>query len=175
MNRNELNARLMDVTSLAAKYCGAVEQVGDFTQKEFVTEMLSLLPRIYLDFSDTELDLGENDEYFSTYVDEDYYESVRRRIGVLLGEHDVFLETFEEDMKYSDTPVAASVSESLADIFQALYNFISIVRETEGERIEGAYMECRENFEAYWSQTLCNVMRALNHLRYNTELDDSDE
>lgn len=167
--------RLLEVTSLAARYCGVVEQTADYTQLEFVNEMLSILPRIYIDFSDPALDFGENDEYFSTYVDEDYYESIRRHIEMLLSEHDVFLETFEEDMKYSDTPVAASISESLADIFQALYNFISIVKETDGDSIEGAYMECRENFGAYWSQTLCNVMRALNHLRYNVDLGEEDQ
>lgn len=175
MENSKLNNRLMDVTSIAADYCRTLEETVDYTQKEFVKNILSLLPRLYLDFSDPGLDLGENEEFFSAYVDEDFYESIRKRVEVLMGEHDVFLETFEEDMKYSDTPVAASVSESLADIFQPLYNFISIVRETEGERIVGAYIECRENFETYWSQTLCNVMRALNHLRYNVELSDDEE
>ena len=160
----------MEVTSLAARYCGVVEQAADYSKREFIIELLAILPRIYLDFSDPELELGENDEYFSTYVDEDYYESIRRHVEMLMGEHDVFLETFEEDMKYSDTPVAASISESVADIFQALYNFISIVKETDGESLEGAYMECRENFAAYWSQTLCNVMRSLHHLRYKAVL-----
>ncbi len=83
-----------------------------------------------------------------------------------MGEDDVFLETFEEDMKYSDTPVAASISESLADIFQPLYNFISVVKDSEGDNAAGAFRECKENFESYWSQTLCNVMRALNNIRY---------
>ncbi len=174
MEENRIKSRLLEVTSLAARYCGIVEQTADYSKHEFVVEMLSVLPRIYIDFSDPDLELGENDEYFSTYVDEDYYESIRRRIEMLLGEHDVFLETFEEDMKYSDTPVAASISESLADIFQPLYNFISIVKETDGDSIEGAYMECRENFVSYWSQTLCNVMRALNHLRYNVDLGEED-
>lgn len=169
-NSNMIKSRLMEVTSEAARFCSLVEQATDYTKLEFVTEALSLLPRIYISFSDPSLDLGENDEYFSTYVDEDYYDSIRRKVEMLLGEHDVFLETFEEDMKYSDTPVAASISESLADIFQALYNFISIVKESEGDSLEGAYMECRENFAAYWSQTLCNVLRALNHLRYNVDL-----
>ena len=172
---NKINERLYDVTSDCARYCALVEEASDYTQKEFVIDLLEILPRIYLDFSDKDLDLGETDEYFSSYLDEDYYENVRRKMGALLGEHDVFLETFEEDMKYSDTPVAASISESLADIFQNLYNFISIVRESEGESMEGAYMECRENFSNYWSQTLCNVLRALNHLRYNVELEDGDQ
>ncbi|MDE5842971.1 MAG: DUF5063 domain-containing protein, partial [Muribaculaceae bacterium] len=35
------------------------------------------------------------------------------------------------------------------------------------DELEGAYRECKENFAAYWSQTLCNVLRALNHLFYN--------
>ncbi|MDE6026989.1 MAG: DUF5063 domain-containing protein [Muribaculaceae bacterium] len=170
MEENKLNGRLMEVTSMAARYCGVVEHAADYSKREFIDEMLRLLPRIYLDFSDPELEFGETDEYFSTYVDEDYYESIRRSAEMLLWEHYVFLETFEEDMKYSDTPVAASISESLADIFQALYNFISIVKETDGDSLEGAYIECRENFASYWSQTLCNVMRALNHLRYNVDL-----
>ena len=169
MEDNVITNRLMEITSWATKYCALVEHASDYLPKEFVEDMLDILPRIYLDFSDAELDFGENEEYFSSYVDEDYYDAVRRKMETLLGEYDVYLETFEEDMKYSDTPVAASISESLADIFQPLYNFISIVRETDGDSIRGAYTECRENFVSYWAQTLCNVVRALNNLRYNAE------
>ncbi|MDE7413363.1 MAG: DUF5063 domain-containing protein [Muribaculaceae bacterium] len=172
---NNLISRLMEITSTAAIYCADIENCREKTQKNFVKEMLQSLPKLYLDFSDPELDLGENDEYFTAYVDENQYNEVRGHLESLLGEHDVFLETFEEDMKYSDTPVAASISESLADIYQALFNFVAIVRDTDGESIEGAYKECRENFVSYWSQTLCNVQRALNHLYYNVELQDTAE
>jgi hypothetical protein len=111
------------------------------------------------------------DNFYSgsaSYVDEDYYESVRRGVETLMGEDDTFLETFEEDMKYSDTPIAASVAESLADIFQDLFNFVSVVKDSEGAQTMEALGECKENFEAYWSQTLCNVLRALNHYRYSS-------
>lgn len=107
--------------------------------------------------------------YGASYVDDDYYESVRRHIESLLGPDDTFLETFEEDMKYSDTPIAASVSECLADIFKPLYNFISIVRDTDGEKLTAAYRDCHDSFVEYWSQKLCNVMRALNHIRYSQD------
>lgn len=117
---------------------------------------------VSLEEEDYDSDMG----YYGSYVDEDYYNSVRRHMGQLLGPDDVFLETFEEDMKYSDTPIAASVSECLADIFQPLYNFISIVKDTEGEQLEGAYRHCHEEFVSYWSQTLVNVLRALNHIYY---------
>ncbi len=168
MKDDELRSRLMSVTALAANYCVSLENCRDSEREDFVKEILGFLPRLYLEFSglDIEETSGAEFEYFPTYVDEDYYDSIRRNVEVVMGEDDVFLETFEEDMKYSDTPVAASISESLADIFQPLYNFISVVKDSEGDNAAGAFRECKENFESYWSQTLCNVMRALNNIRY---------
>lgn len=169
MREDDIRSRLMALTSVCAEYCMALENCRESERADFVAEMLNLLPRLYLEFSDIEAEetgVSLELEYFPTYVDEDYYESIRRNVEAIMGEEDVYLETFEEDMKYSDTPVAASVSESLADIFQPIYNFINVVKDTEGESAPGAYRECKENFEAYWSQTLCNVLRALNNIRY---------
>lgn len=170
MEDRNVKRRLIELTALCAEYCGTLENSRNMDRDEFVDSMLRQLPRLYLEFTEIEPDdmvALEEDGYFASYVDEDYYESIRRGVEMLFGPSDTFLETFEEDMKYSDTPIASSISECLADIFQPLYNFISIVRETEGESAEVAYVECRDNFIAYWSQTLCNVMRALNHLRYS--------
>lgn len=169
MTEDNIRRRLMTVTAYAADYCAACERAGDMERDEFVDRMLDLLPRIYWEFFDITTEdvvtLGETD-YFSTYVDEDYYDSIRRHIETLLGADDVFLETFEEDMKYCDTPIAASIAESLADIFQPLFDFISVVKDTDGDKITEAYLQCKEDFESYWSQTLCNVLRALNHIKY---------
>lgn len=170
MTDEEMRSRLMSVTSVAAGYCALVESAQKYEKEDFVVAATGYLPRLYVEFSDPEWELPEAEEYefFPTYVDEDYYESVRRNIERVLGEDDIFLETFEEDMKYSDTPVSASISESMADIFQPLYNFIGVVKDSEGENALAAFRECRENFESYWAQTLCNVLRALNNLRYNS-------
>ncbi len=170
MSQDENRRRLIDLTAGATRFCSLLQSAPEYEKDEFVVETLRLLPEIYLSFSNlSPEDFASTAEfgYYPEYVDEDFYESVRRNVGILMGEDDVFLETFEEDMKYSDTPIAASISECLADIFQPLYNFISVMRESGIEEGEGAYRECHENFEAYWAQTLCNVMRALNNVRYN--------
>ncbi len=169
MKEEELRSRLMTVTALAANYCASLENCRDSERDDFIKDMLGYLPRIYWEFIDLDVEdvPGASEfEYFPTYVDEDYYESIRRNAEAVMGEDDIFLETFEEDMKYSDTPVAASISESLADIFQPLYNFICVVKDSEGESAAGAFRECKENFESYWAQILCNVLRALNNLRF---------
>ena len=170
METLDLKNKLLGITALSAEYCHVLEVCRDMEPEEFILKMLNLLPRLYLAFTDVKDDETfvslEEGEYFESYVDEDFYDSIRRNVETLLGPDDTFLETFEENMKYSDTPIAASISESLADIFQPLFNFISIVKDTEGEKMEAAYRECREDFESYWAQTMCNVLRALNHLKY---------
>lgn len=172
MGENKINPNVLSFIGLANEYCMALSNVYETEKEEFVAEMLRLLPRIYISMSDVNVEQQMFDDSFYTgtasYVDEDYYESVRRGVETIMGEDDTFLETFEEDMKYSDTPIAASVAESLADIFQDLFNFVSIVKESEGAQTLEALAECKENFEVYWSQTLCNVLRAINHYRYSS-------
>lgn len=160
----------LNFVALAADYCAAVEQPWISEEKEtFVARMLLLLPRIYLGISEASSaaspDFVEG-EYFAEYVDEEMYENVRKNVAALLGEEDTYLETFEQDMKYSETPIAASISEGLADLYQNLYNFVRRVRDSDGEALSGALLECKEDFGDYWSQTLCNVFRALNAIRY---------
>ena len=169
MTQEDTRTQILDITQLAAQYCASLENAREAEKKDFIVELLDYLPRLYWQFSNLEVTtLEENDfSYLPSYVDEDYYENIRRNVETLMGADDIFLETFEEDMKYSDTPVSASISESLADIFQSLFNFVSVIRDSEGENAVEAYCECHENFECYWSQTLCNVMRALNRLRYH--------
>lgn len=165
----KMRGRLLDIVSLCADYCFVCENAAEIEKEDFLDRMLTLLPRIYYEFFDLNPDIVSLEEFdfFSSYVDDNYYESIRRHIEGVMGEDDTFLETFEEDMKYSDQPIAASIAESLADLYQPLFNFISIVKDSEGEKLTDAFLNCKEEFASYWSQTLCNVMRALNNIKFN--------
>jgi hypothetical protein len=164
-----LNTNSLAFIALCNEYCAAVEDVRESDKDDFVQSMLRLLPRLYISATDLKVEaLDEEDAYLEPILDEDYYESVRCGIENLMGPEDIFLEVFEEDMKYSDTPIAASISESLADIFQVLYNFVGIVKEAPEHLIPLALVAVRDEFQGYWSRILCNVLRALNQLRYNS-------
>ena len=87
------------------------------------------------------------------------YESVRQRIATLLGEHDTYLETFQEDMRYSDTPIAAFISENLADVYQDTGNFVSLFRQGNEEAMQEAIVLCTQNFRDYWGGKLLNALK----------------
>jgi len=163
--------RIIGLTAVVAEYCHTLENMENSDRDTFVAAMLDSLPRIYWEFANIPeiVDNSLEFTYFPDYVDEDYYNSIRLRMEQLLGPDDTFLETFEEDMKYSDIPIAASISESLADIFQHLYNFLAASREADDDQVSAVFNECRENFRSYWGQTLVNVLRPLHHLRYSPQ------
>ncbi len=172
-----LSPNSLAFVALSNEYCAAIEgasQVAD--SRVFVAEMLRLLPRLYIVASDLNPapSLEEDAPYIDSYLGEDYYESARESIESLLGADDVYLEVFEEDMKYSDTPVSASIAEGLCDIFQVLYNFISAVRDAHESQINDALIAVSNDFGPYWSQKLLNVLRPLNQLKYSCDEEDDD-
>ncbi len=153
---------------LCNEYCQLLEKSGETEPGAFVAEVLRLLPRIYISASD--LDVSSIDEDYplvESILEEDYYESVRRNIESLLGPEDAYLEVFEKEMKYSDTPIGASVAEGLCDLFQVFYNFIATVRYADESVIEGVLIGVKEDFAQYWSQILVNLLRPLNNIRYH--------
>ena len=176
MESTTLNNNTLAFIALCNEYCMAVEHARERERVEFIAEMVRLLPRIYIAANDLRVDELSEDEdaYLESVLDEDYYESARRNIEILLGADDMYLEVFEEDMKYSDTPIAASVSESLADLFQVLYNFVETIKNAPESMYSVALVAVKDDFGSYWSRILCNVMRPLNHLRHNQDEDDNE-
>lgn len=149
---------------LCREYCSALNDASD--KDELVVRVLGLLPRLYISATDIKVGALDGDAFFDETLTEDEYSDLQQRLGAVFGEDDVYLEVFEENMKYSDTPVAASISEDLCDIFQVLYNFLAVVRDATEDDINSALASVSEDFGLYWSKPLCNVMRALNNLRY---------
>lgn len=172
-----LSNNTLAVMALCNEYCRAIQAVasGQITGDDetsardaFVGTMLRLLPRLYIAANDIPEGIDDSDAYIADALDEDTYDSLRTSIEQLLGADDTYLEVFHQDMKYSDTPIAASIAEGLCDIFQSTYNYLQTIRDDATDPVVDAATEAlRADFIQYWSGILCNVLRALNALRTN--------
>lgn len=166
MNNQQLSNNTLALIALCNEYCQSAEQARDLSRDGFIDAVLRLLPRIYIAVTDVPQSPDGSEMFMQDALDEDYYDSVRRGIESVMGEDDIYLDVFEEDMKYSDTPISASIAEGCADLFQVFYNYLETVREAPNELIEEATLTLREDFAQYWARTLCNVLRAVNAVRY---------
>lgn len=163
----------VEFVTVAAEYCAYMEQLYDKEPERVVDVLCKLLPLVYLKAS--MLPGAEPDGlYMEEFVTEADYEEIRAQMAQKLGENDDYLEVFVEDMKYSDTPVRKCISEDLADIYQALRNFVQSYRSGLEEVMNEAVAVCVDGFRNYWGQVLTNTLRAVHNVRYNldTNLED---
>jgi hypothetical protein len=111
----------------------------------------------------------ELDGYPEQFVTEQEYEDIRLHIAQLLGSDDTYLEVFMEDMRYSDEPITAFISENIADIYQEMKD-LACNYQTQNENVmNDALVCCLEAFEQHWGQKLLNVLRPLHALSLSTD------
>lgn len=174
----ELKPNTLAFIGLCRDYVATTENMEQLDGQEFLTRMARLLPRIYMTAFDLEVPLSVSGEepMLEPYLEEDYYEALRVKMENLLGPDDVYLEVFEQEMRYSDTPVRASLAEGLCDLFQVFYNFMETLKGAiNDDSMALALAAMREEFAATWSQTLVNLMRPLNALVNHTLDNESDD
>lgn len=159
----------LEFVTVALEFCTFVETAGQNGLFDFMDKAVKILPLLYLKATllpEVELDEEAEPEL---HVTEDMYESVRTRIASLLGVRDTYLETFHPDMQYSDTPIAAFISENLADVYQDVGNFVSLFRQGYEEVMLQTIALCRTNFREFWGQQLLNALKALHAARYSED------
>ena len=163
----------VEFVTVAAEYCAFLEQVYDKEPSRVVDVLSKLLPLVYLKAAML-VEAEPEGLYLEEVVTEPDYDAVRQILSEKFGENDDYLEVFVEDMKYSDTPVRRCISEDMADIYQALKNFVHSYQSGLDEVMEEAVAVCAEGFRTYWGQTLTNTLRAVHNVRYNIDqnLDD---
>lgn len=160
----------LEFVTVALEFCTFIEKAKDLALFDFVDKSTKILPLLYLKAAllpDVERD---EDVDLELVVTEDMYESVRESISGLLGEYDAYLETFHPDMQYSDAPIAAFISENLADVYQDAGNFVALFRQGNEEIMQEAIAICRQNYMDFWGQPLLNALKALHAVRYSVNL-----
>jgi len=158
---------VIEFVTVSVQFCSFLETLEEEIQSLLADKLTKWLPLLYLKASvlpDIEI---EYEVFPEIAVTEEDYNFIASRIYNVFDSNDTYLEVFLEDMKYSDTPISASISEDIADIYQDIKNFTSVYERGIEENMNEALYICRENFKMYWGQKLVNVLRALHSLKYS--------
>jgi hypothetical protein len=158
-----------DFARAALDFCIMLERVSPDGKHAFVDNMSKILPFLYLKTTIIPPIEENYDTDIESKVSETMYAQTEQRIADLLGDDNVYLETFHPDIRLSDTPVAVKISEDLADIWQDLGNFIAVFKNGEKETMNDALRLCLENFRNFWGQRLVNALRALHSIKVKSE------
>lgn len=158
---------VIEFVTVAAETCLFLEHATELSQEDFVQKAIKLLPLLYLKTSLVEIPETVFDDPTERFVSEEDYQFVREQIEQLLGSEDSYLEVFHPDMALSDTPIAAFVSENLADVYQELKDFAANYQLADVDIMNDALVGCLVAFGEHWGQKLLNALRALHALRFS--------
>jgi len=161
----------IDFARVALEYCVFVEKTKESDKKTFVDNMTKVLPLLYIKASIIPPIPEDYESDLEVKVNENLYKQIEYNISELLGDDDLYLETFHPDIKLSDSPVAVKISENLADIYQDLGNFIAVFKNGQKETMNDSLLLCVENFKKYWGQRLVNALRALHFIKYKSNIE----
>lgn len=164
---------VVEFVTVAAEFCKFLEQAETMKRDIFVDTSLKILPLLYLKAAMMPPTEMIGDEVPENYVTEETYEVLRINIAGIMADKDDYLDVFIQDMVYSDQPIKKNISEDLADIYQAIKDFIFVFQLGLNETMNDSLALCQEQFKEYWGQTLVNTLRALHDVKYNQH--DNDE
>ena len=159
----------IEFVTVAVQLCLYLEQVAEQEKSDFIEKMLCLLPLLYLKARLLPKANEEMDVYPERFVTEQEYEDLRQMVAQKLGSDDAYLEVFVEDMRYSDEPITAFISENIADIYQELKDLACNYQTREEAVMNDALVSCLEGFEQHWGQKLLNVLRPLHALSLSVD------
>ncbi len=165
---------VINFVTVAAESCLFFERAAESDKQVFVSKALQLMSLLYLRTSLLNIPVRYFDDQPERFVTEGDYNDIKSQIEMLLGEHDVYLETFHPDMSLSDTPIAAFISENLADIYQEIKDFAANYQLGDIEMMNDALAVCLETFADHWGQKLLNSMRALHQIKYSFVVGEDD-
>lgn len=159
---------------LAADYIRLLENVTNFSKRDFLFALHKILPSIYLSIISIPLQENQSDDFSGKYVTEEAWDKIQQSIAAKIGQHNSYLDVFDPTIQDQEMPVAADISDHLSDIYQDLKDFYVLFNIGNEVSVISAFNECKQNFETYWGQKLVNVLRAIHCLCYGAE-DLSDE
>lgn len=166
---------VVEFVTVAVEFCKRLERVSTIGRKTFIDSMLKLLPLLYLKSQIVLHFKNDGDTYMERIVTENDYNTIRNDVATTMGDLDVYLDVFLDDMKYSDTPIRRTVSEDMADIYQELRDFLNVYEQDFDESSMVALGELSESFALRWGQIIVNVLRPLHEIMYSWDDTEVDE
>ena len=163
---------VIEFVTVAVETCIFLERTAEYSRADFVVKSTNLLSLLYAKTLLVAVPETLLDDAPERFVTEDDYRFVKERIETLLGNDNIYLEVFHSQIKYSDTPIAAFISEDLADIYQELKDFAANYRIGVADVMNDALVLCLESFAEHWGQKTLNALRALHALRYSDDFSD---
>ena len=162
-----------DFLLVANEYCMLIENMTEFSKKEFLEKIQKILSLTYLKASVLPAPISDEDLYVEKFVQEDDWQFIQNALATKLGSHESFFDISTPETVEFGNNENISLSEAITDVYQDMKDIVTLFEIATPESLEGGLFDCKMNFERYWGPRLLAVLSVLHNIIYGTEnLDD---
>lgn len=166
----------LEFVTVAVEFCAFLENSQGREKKDFVETLLKLLPLLYLKAVLLPRVESNGDFLPPDRITEQEYDFIRHIIFDILRKDDEYEELVCDQDMQTDVSQWKSISENLADMYQALRNFLYVYQQGIEDCMHDAIWALNDNFELYWGQNLVDSLKRLHYLCYSgNPIGDDDE
>jgi hypothetical protein len=169
------NNSISDFYLTAKEYCKLVEYTSETSKIDFISKAQKILSFTYLKASLVQKpnEIGEGE--VEKFVQEEDWQYIKNNVSDLIGSADRFIEVLLPEELDPENHEEVRLSESFADIYQDLKDFITSYEIGNEEGLQASLYECIFNFEKFWGQRVLAILSYLHNYLYNRELYEEDE
>ncbi|TWT56291.1 DUF5063 domain-containing protein [Allorhodopirellula solitaria] len=159
---------------LASSYCTLIEQHDTYTTEEFITRTRAILPQLYHcalglpDIETTDEDVARNISHDEWSV---MFTSLQRKLGI----NDHYWEIYDPLELDHDQPVAASLSDDLADIWRDLKTGLPSWADCSDTIRKQIVWDWHFSFHHHWSDHAVDALRAINWIAEHYGVRDAEK
>jgi len=164
------SANVLDMYTVANEFCIFTENAEKYNPDEVIQYYAKISPLLYLKGAILPSVDSDEDYFGERFVNEDQWESIYNSLQSVFADNDKFYTLSYENS--DNTPLVASISEHLADVYQDLKDFVLLYQKTLTYAKQNAVFECKKLFVAHWGQRIAAYLPALHAIAFKSEQDD---
>lgn len=171
---NDLNKQNVEEFLLVAnEYCVLVENISDFSKKDFLEKIQKILGLLYLKTSVLTVNENGADDYVEKFVQKEDWQFIQNTLARKLASLESFFDLSTPESLETGNEENISLSEALADIYQDTKDIVSLFQIGNEDSLVAGLFDCKLNFERYWGPRLLAVLSLIHNILYGTaNLDD---
>ena len=157
---------VIEMLTVANEYCLFLEKANEYPKESILSFLQKICPLIYLKASLLPDIPDANDDAAGHFVTEEEWESIVSSLHAKFGEDDLYLYLDHHEKSNADA-VKASLSETFADIYQDLKDFVLLYQKPQKSSMEYAVYDCKRLFKMRYGYLLANAQQIVHYLIYN--------
>lgn len=165
-NHPAYSKNVLEMLMVANDYCTFMAKAETYTKQQLYDYLLKVSPLLYIKGSLLPDITVQNPDALEKFLPEEEWETLFTALRKVFSKEDEFW-FIDNNNPNDNKPVKGSLSESFADIYQDMKDFLLLYQKNSLDAKENAVSELKHLFETHWGYRMVIAHKTLHYLNFS--------